>query len=68
MELLCRDAYFRAETELKSVGKAGACVYIYRCGINAFLELECIVHIYRNYALAVFRAVFVDVLDSFIET
>ena len=66
MELLCGDADLRAESELKSVRKACACVYIYSRRINFTLELFGISQIFGHYALAVTCAKAVDMCYSLV--
>ena len=66
MQLLGGYTHLRAHTEFKAVGKAGTRVDIYGGAVDQFEELIRSLLIFGHDAVAVVRAVFIDVRDRFV--
>ena len=63
MQLLRRDAYLRAETELAAVGKAGRGIDIYRRSVDTALKISCCAEVAGDYRLAVTGRIAANMLD-----
>lgn len=63
MQLLRRDAYLRAETELAAVGKAGRGIDIHRRSVDTALKISCRADVTGDYRLTVTGRIAANMLD-----